>query len=821
MSKTSWIKESRPYKLEPVASGKEDKFYTQKLFLNEQFDSVDEEIPGLTTQLCPHQRVTVRAMMDVEKTRVVPIDITGPKSDSLIKPVIETCGAVLSEKMGSGKTFEILALILLQPIPPAVAEITSIPTLHNKDITSHSFKSRSAFMNAGYSMEVRRMYKNTLRQTLIFVGKAVMTQWEDTIAKFTNLKAYSINDIFDLRIFYEMMFHPTKKNNHKVLEQYDIILVKNGNISGKFDVPELDSTNLKGVKSKPIINVFSELFKDTCYARVVLDDFDVLGVPTNATVIPALFTWLVSATKKPPPGRRNLQTYYSLKDILRSYRPTYANAWVNRDLFTFFNLGNEDGFIDESVSASKVNFYTYTFVNPNDVVIGALGAMGTEEATAFAEMFNADAMKTAAAKAGVKTTSVKDIFEKILNSKWTVYKKNMAIARYIPRIKEIIRKLPSLHDPKKAITQAGLENLKKNMRKPGPISAVSGIVKYQQSAVDDLVSEVETANNHEKEENGKAIQRVKDSLQAGDCPIMATPLKEAEAIIIMTCCGVVISYEAAQFGLKIHTTGGGRDISGTCPRCRRECNSQTIIIIDKEIKLDDIIHEENVIEEDDDVKLPEAKPAATQTLIGTDLDDVDEGDFDLALQQDNQAENEEDDKELNKYNCIVKIIKGDQEAVKEVRQKRDDIRIASLLMGTSDKGDAAPTDKKVLVFANFRETITILEEKFNKNNITYMKLHGTTRQIADIVERFNKPNSDPESISVLLINGTKFCAGLNLQAATDLIYAHKVMDANIESQIGGRAARFGRKWNLNIHYVLYQNEYQQMFASRLAARPSP
>ena len=98
-----------------------------------------------------------------------------------------------------------------------------------------------------------------------------------------------------------------------------------------------------------------------------------------------------------------------------------------------------------------------------------------------------------------------------------------------------------------------------------------------------------------------------------------------------------------------------------------------------------------------------------------------------------------------------------------------------------------------------------------KNAIPYFKLQGTALQIKEAVSRFNLPNDDDESISVLLICSPKYVAGLNLQASTDLIFTGKVMDPNIESQIAGRACRVGRKNNMRVHYVLYNNEYQYMF----------
>ena len=45
----------------------------------------------------------------------------------------------------------------------------------------------------------------------------------------------------------------------------------------------------------------------------------------------------------------------------------------------------------------------------------------------------------------------------------------------------------------------------------------------------------------------------------------------------------------------------------------------------------------------------------------------------------------------------------------------------------------------------------------------------------------------------------------------DIIFAHKVESKDIEMQIIGRAARYGRTCDLNIHYVLYDNEYNATF----------
>lgn len=802
----AWVAPKRTYKLEPNKTGDT---YEKKVYISTANTAVDKVVPRLRIELLEHQCYTVRAMMDIENKRLLSVNISTMNSSGIINPVVETCAAVLSEKPGSGKTEEILALIALQPSPPSIAEITSIPTIHSKDTTGYGYRNRESYVRAGYTTEVRRIYKRRFKQTLIFVGKSVMRQWTKAVKEFTDFKAFVINDIFDLRRFYDLVFGINREEGRRTLGTYDIILIKNGIVSGKFDIPELQKTDLKDVKSKPIISIFSELFKDTCFNRVVLDDFDNLGVPTNATVIPSLFTWFVSATKKAPPGRRTLQEYHTIKDIIRSYRPTYVNAWNNRELFTFFNLGCENSFIDKSVSATQVHFYTYTFVNPNETFIGALGAMGTQDAATLAEMANADALGTAAAKAGIKSNSVADIFEKILDNKWNVYKHNLSIARYIPRVRQVVLGLPILVDDEKAITATGLGNLRKNIKKPGPLGAISGIVKYRQTVVDETIQEAEENNNHDKEENGKAIQRVKDNLREGYCPIMSIPLSEAKNVVILKCCGVTLSWEAITM------------LQKECPNCRSSCDAKSMIVIDKELKLDDIVEEQGLTADEPidvvDVEPEFKKPAAAKPKKeATDVDadpDLDEDELDLVVGTDeNELEEDlqDDTSALNKFNCIVKIIKGRESELQSVCKKRA-VHIPNMIVGTCDKGTAPAENRKILVFANFRETLVNLEKKLDKQKVRYLKLLGKPAQIDDIVRRYWLPNSDPESVAVLLVNGSKYCAGLNLQNTTDLIYTHKVIDKNIETQIAGRAARYGREFNLNVHYVLYQNEYVAMF----------
>jgi hypothetical protein len=770
-TKVSWIKTKRIYDIEPFGRGS----YSKKLYITKNNEEITDSIERLSITPLPHQKVTVKSMLDVERIQFCKVTLPH-KCDDI---VFESRAAVLSEHPGSGKTIEILMLIALNPILPKKPEITSLPFYRHRNRHNTSIGN-----TINTVMEVKRTYNKVYPQTLIFVGKSVLAQWMDTINTCTDFSVFMIGDIFSLRTFYSMCFNPKKVTEQ--LSDYEIILVKNSNISGKFDIPELKGTPLENTRARPILNIFGELFKNKCWSRVVLDDFDYLNISTTAKIIPSLFTWFVSATKRMPPGKKASNDTNNVQEMLESYRPYYGGIWNNRELFTFFNLGCEDSFIDWSTKATVVKYSVYKFHNPNDNYIGLLGVMGTEEANTIMEMLNGDAIQSAAETAGIKTNSVADIFEKVLDKKWEIYKKSIAISKYITNVKDYVADLPAISDPKELLSSGGLEKFKKNIKKPGPFSRIKKIIKFKQSSVSITLDELNEENNETKEEHGKAIQRVKDNIRHGECPITCELLSDVQSIVIMKCCGMVLSSEAISWGVKMKTTG--ENVKGSCPNCRADVSIRDMIYIDK-----DDVDFDNILDEDNALK------SENKELADIDSLPVQDSEFNVP-----------EPVEMNKYNCIIDIIRG--KIISEVERRRD-IFIPGLLVGDCDRGDALIKDKKILIFANFKETMKIIERKISENDIPYLKIQGTPNQIKDAVHRYNLPNDDEESINILLINGPTFVAGLNLQNTTDLIFTGKVIDANIETQIAGRICRIGRQNNANIHYVLYENEYAYMFGA--------
>src|SRR6185437_1028149 len=231
----SWIDTPRVYSLE-----KQEKLsdvYEKKISLTENHES--HTTSKLKTQLLEHQQKTLKAMMDLEKRRFVEVKLDSVDAHKFIKPVLETNAGIVSEKPGSGKTYEIFALLAESSKNQNIAEITSIPLPKIKEVNTQQYKNRSNYHNIGFTYEVRRTYKHIYRQFLIFVGKSVLAQWMTRFKKYTDFKVLVIGDIYDLREFYRLI-----KEDKKKLDKYDVFLVKNGIVAGSFDVPELKGSPL-------------------------------------------------------------------------------------------------------------------------------------------------------------------------------------------------------------------------------------------------------------------------------------------------------------------------------------------------------------------------------------------------------------------------------------------------------------------------------------------------------------------------------------------------------------------------------------------------
>lgn len=773
--------------------------HNKAVHMDEEYAKVDR-VPGLKTSLYRHQQTAVRAMYDLENTDKIKLN-GGDK--------IEFNAAVLSEPVGSGKTIDILSLICLQKIPNARPDIIEMPkfTVNNKN----------AHFNIGF---IKCTYKNLLTPTIIFVGSSVMIQWGEAIKTFTNLSYFPVNDVFGLRKLFAMIENGTVNN-------YDIILVKNGKVTVPVTLPfnlPLEPKN-RNVTTY-IYNLISNI-RHLCWARVVVDDFDTIGLPNDAGIVHSLFTWFISSTRKNMIGKKPLgRQHTSTETLIECINYSCGSIMNNNYLFYILNVCNETEFIKSVITIPSIKYHAICLPNANNGYISMLASMGDSEINRITEMLNADAHERAAEAAGIKSTSVVDLFQKILGNKFSQYRfagdllsfidyqqsrenERKGYAEYAEELQEQIEEL-KVTIPLKVFNNIDDKILEKDETKLNPtdltcyrIAALKkqltytkkrllafDDIEYKYPGVNQLLNNTKDEYTEIKNQNGIAIQRLKDNIRHGKCAICDCGLdKQGNAdVIVSKCCGAVFCAECGIKGQNLHDRHN-RLQTGRCGACRYSPLSiKDLIYIGDNFDIDNITEEKF---EDDNV--PVEKP----------------------------KEVEKKKKETTKYTSVIDIINNEVENNNGSSNNggknhiRLDMSIPNMMKGAGYAVE--PKKRKVLIFANYDESLDKVTTELKTENITFWRLGGTLHEINTTATTFNKYNDT----CALLINSTKHCSGLNLQTATDLVYLHVIVDQAVESQVAGRGHRLGRKTPLNIWYIIYENELDHLKAVHSAREMSP
>lgn len=705
-----------------------------QIFIDETFEKV-EHVEGLKTTLYPHQKPVVKAMMDLEMNRTFPL-----REEYDVDNVYEvtTSAGVLSEAVGSGKTIDVLSLILLQKIPKVYPDIADIAMIDDES----RYRSKSYFTSI-----VRRKFRNILRPTIIFAGVSVVDQWVSAIKTFTSLKFFTVFDVRGLQKLIDIMAN-------KRVNNYDIVIVKNGKITRPVIFPECIKIEVKN-QSKSTLYIYNVLanMRNFCWARSVIDDFDTIRLPHNAGIVNSLFTWYISSTKKIMLNKviRNTQ-FTTTADMLMYSNYNCGNIMKNNILFYNLNIRNNADFVRNTNNISSPKFFAYVFSNPNNQYMGFLGLMDNAEANEIMEMLNGDAVETAAERLGIKTTKVSDIFELMLGKQYTNYKKSIDVLEFIREVEPMQgKRIPMSENPDTEDTYKKSDLF------------IRRDIKYNYPNLKGLLDNTKEEYTEIKKVSSFAIERVKNNIKEGECPICSGDLNdEEEDILIVKCCGVILCSMCC-FG----TVFPKGQQTGQCSNCRSILNLKSLIYLNSEFDLTKIVEEKLVDDEIIHMDVPEQKESYTPR---------------------------------SKMIAILEIIKG---IVPEERRSVD-VSIPNLMKGTHLLPDTPYN--KVLIFANYDETIKNIKTSLYDEKISYWHLGGTHREITSTVSLF----TECKKTCVLIVNSTKHCAGLNLQTATDLIFVHKIIDPNVETQVIGRGQRLGRTSRLRVHFMMYQNEFDWM-----------
>lgn len=601
-------------------------------------------------------------------------------------------------------------------------------------------------------MVVKRSFKRILRPAIVFCGASVAKQWEIAVEEFTDLKAFTIVSVFDLRKFQELLKNDT-------IDDFDIVIVKNGTFVGKIDIPVKDvrlNTTSKYIITT--VSIMSQIY-NCAWSRVIYDDYDTIGLPPTSGMVPTLFTWIISGSRK---CMHTIDGSFSgngtIENALDRSNWAFGRTNDSMELWNCFNISCSKEYTEQCVNTGRPKFRLYEFDNPNDKCIEMIGLLGDMD---MVEMLNGDAIATAAERAGLQCTSIFDMFRKILNGRHIEYRQAKELLAFIPQVRNLHPTLPSVpmsdDDPPAPLFRYVVKDLRSHVLPDYKFSSVPAMLDNETERVNEVV---QTA--------GRSLERIKDNVKEGVCGICCADLDD-DGCIIHTCgliqCGICAAESLAD----------GR----ACLKCSQELTNQNVVYLNKEFNIEAVVEE--------------------------DFDYVEEGCEDQPDEIDVETEVEDhniDPEAPPKIRTLLELIING-EATHPYQNKH--VNIPNMLVGNKDLPQPQECDRRFIVFANFDETLENLKKFLTKHGIVWKIIWGSAGQIAETVRDF-----DDGRIKVLLLKTAKDCSGLNLQSATDLIFMHKIHDNNMEGQAVGRIQRFGRTCEARIHYLLYSNEVSSM-----------
>ncbi len=615
---------------------------------------------------------------------------------------------------------------------------------------------RPFFLENTLSREMEYIPRDRLTPTMIFTARSVLDQWKRSLLA-SRVSLFIVDDVESLRKFATAC--QPGPNGERLINKFDAVLIKCGYTYVRTGLLKLTEETSQ---QNPLHATISHYLREHSLqvSRVVYDDFDTLANSTiTANTIPADSTIYVSST-------------LGLKTSVKSTKPIkdWGGAGIVDDKFLgkFLRICSTEAFRRLSYEVPKCRFYVTNFSRLMDSAISGMLAIGTEEAKALYEMVNAGALEDAAQVLGNKCVTPEAVVATLIGKQVAPYEEARDLVDFMSMLLvDVYPKLPSndirLDDEEKRELRAEIRKFNTEFfeqleSKRGDTESYITAFRKEQIEIRDKLKIV--------------VTRVKESLQEGSCVICCQDFKDSGlSCSIMRCCGICLCSGCVR---QTGTILNDKSLSGQCPNCFGKITIKDIIIVDDKVNLKDIA--ETKVEEIDFDEVPA-----------------------------NARQSVKDSEEQSKEMAVYKIIAGE----KVHGQNRVDMHISRMLTGRKILPDAKK--RKVLVFSNHASSFESIQKLLTERGIKWFCLSGVTSVLNKIVLDFeNEPTN-----CALFVNSSQYCAGLNLQFATDIVYLHHMLDQTIREQVIGRGQRIGRSSNLNVHFLLYGSEKAEMTAHNI------
>lgn len=708
----------------------------RELLFNEKFVPqylIDKNYSGIqyfpNCRLNPleHQTKVLEAILDMKYTQELPMKNPNIKFNSN--------AIVMSDKAGSGKSKSLVVVCAIQSEIKNHSININIPVI---DPDIKKYYSRPSCIKA--------TFKKVLSPTLIFASKTVIGQWETEIKKLTNLKYFTIHTVKELRTLFLLM-------ESDEINNYEIILVKNGECTEKFDLPYGIPREACLNRKKPkIYNAIVNASRRAVWNTLIIDDFDVVGLNDSCNAINSLFTIIVSATeniltKKVKSCNPNFKTTTS---ALEFYNAPITKLTSNRALFELCNVRCSVDYIDQNLPVPYLRYYIHEIPNPDNQVISSISKSSIANKEKILEMLNSEEYDSLSNQIGHKISSAKDLFKLILKDNYSKLVESMILLKFITSIDT--SKLPKL--PKDVEYKYDMELVRANVLPTYNCGETNATIKY-------VKEKYETAFSESK----KIVLSMLNEHINDKCSICLEDLKTQTSMVMMSCCCKIIHSQCLSVYLQTRIK---QNLPDSCLMCRNENNNYYPIPDLDSKEIDDMLFIEKMIN-------PEKPESTEKGLIS---------------------------KGMAKYDYLIKLLNN------EIPKYPDPVKMTFRGVISNNELELPDVKKlmKVLIFSNSDKTLMAIEPKLTAENIPFLRLKGSDY----MMENFKKEYIPAERM-VLLINTRFNSAGMNLQCSDAIIYiAVNLQSSDILSQSIGRIQRYGRTTRGQVHFITFSNETEEL-----------
>ena len=795
--------------------------------------------------LYPPQATLLHAMIELENNQKINIKDEITNNLFIENGTLHTRIGRLSEKFSFGKTVLALALICAQKYPL-------------EKVLFNNFQIDSP---AASIPEINIHYHTIVPITVVAAAASIISQWEQNIQKLTNLKYFIIDNVFSLKKFEKLVNENVGGTIGKSIA-IDVVLIKVGRVTTSFLSKSEILKNNKNEITKPnrsLFEAFNAVINNAKIARFIIDDFDVLKLNSDDFLIPASFTWLISATRRQTSVKKSVSEADTVFEFLQKniFSPvlTYAHDNIlNKTL----SIHCDPTYVDLFIQSTKILFKKILVKGGNatkllqtlDVPIEVL------------EMINGDAVATAAQTLGLEVNTISGLLRAIIGQHIGALKNAI---RTINRVNKLYNtNLPKYATTTTTATTTATTNELKTLIKEATDEELDKICQNAEQTLsitesNQILKSLKDAAEIAKSKALYPLNRLKDNIREGYCQCCSLPFKEEKEEEEENEENKnnnennKKSTISASAGQDRHENNEKSTISASAGQDRNENNEKSTI----SASAGQDRHENNekstisasagqdrpgqdrhayilsnccqiVICEDCITKQVSGKkqfikrcPNCAQDIhlqgkglikVGDEINLEEALDDELDEKSINEISTTELDEnsinEFPKVKALINFIKN--ETIDCISSEYIDPFITGLLIGSRDVQSLTGYTKKILIFSMMSETTQLLNTELTKFGIKNLILQGNRNQKDDIIKQFSNnvanANTNNVTINILLVTSAKDCAGLHLPFVTHIVFYHKVIDKNIEAQVAARGQRLGRTCNLEIISLLNSAE---------------